>query len=118
MFWIDVKNTQDYGNFVYKLSRQIICIGRIVKCIFIARFLGVHCGRCMVLSSEKKLLFCVFSSGVLCSFRKNEKSAVLSRCFRCSHYLRFMREMEEKEDAFFEDEARARERLRREKSLG
>ena len=66
-------------------------------------------------SVEKKLLSCLFLLDVLCSHVKREGlTGVMERCFKCSHYLRFMREMEEEEAEFFEEA----ERLRRGKSLG
>lgn len=49
-----------------------------------------------------KVLSCTFLPNILCSFRRHEKVRVMSRCFRCEHYLRFCREMEEEEDEFFE----------------
>jgi len=49
-------------------------------------------------SAKKKLLSCVFSSHVSCSFRKSEKFGIMNRCLRCPHYKRFEREMDE-EDA-------------------
>jgi len=49
-------------------------------------------------SAKKKLLSCVFSSYVPCSFRKNEKFGILNRCLRCPNYRKFVREMDE-EDA-------------------
>jgi len=54
-------------------------------------------------SVKEKLFSCVFLSDVLCSFRKSEHFAVMERCFKCPHYKRFEREMEEEEDAFFEE---------------
>ena len=59
-------------------------------------------------SVEKKVLSCFFRRDVLCFFRKSEKSGVMSRCFKCPHYFRFMREMQEEEDAFFEEVERIR----------
>jgi hypothetical protein len=50
-----------------------------------------------------KLLPCLFSPDIRCSFRKDEKFKVMSRCFDCRHYRRFMREMDE-EDAKVMDE--------------
>jgi len=70
---------------------------------------------------SSKLFSCFFLDGVLCSFRKSEESGIMDRCFSCSHYLRFCREMEAEEDAFFEELDRLVERdekLRREKSHG
>lgn len=45
-----------------------------------------------------KLLPCVFFSDVLCAFRKDSRLMLLSRCFSCREYSRFMCEMDE-EDA-------------------
>lgn len=62
-----------------------------------------------------KLLLCIFLDNIFCSFVNREGlTGVMARCTRCSHYLRFMAELEAEEDAFWEEE----ERLRREKSLG
>ena len=52
--------------------------------------------------------FCFFLLDVLCSFRLTDKSVVMERCFRCSRYVEFVREMEEEEDAFFEEVERIR----------
>ena len=52
---------------------------------------------------ESKLLSCFFLTDVLCSFRKTEEFGVMDRCLRCSHYKRFMREMEEEEDEMWEE---------------
>ena len=53
--------------------------------------------------SEKKLLFCLFLVDVLCSFRKSEKFYIMNRCFECPHYKRFLKEMQDEEDEFFEE---------------
>jgi len=63
--------------------------------------------------TSKKLLSCVFLVDVLCSFRKSEESGVMGRCFKCSHYFRFMREMEEEDDAVMDEIDREREELER-----
>lgn len=55
-----------------------------------------------------KVLSCVFFDDVLCSLRRHEKVRIMSRCFRCSHYLRFVREMEKEEEEFFEEVERIR----------
>ena len=60
-------------------------------------------------SGQPKLLSCLFDGAVLCSFVKREgRSGVLTRCFKCPTYLRFCREMEAEEDAFFEMVERVR----------
>jgi len=46
---------------------------------------------------KKKLFSCFFLLDVLCSFRKGERFGVMNRCFKCPHYRRFMREMEEED---------------------
>lgn len=52
----------------------------------------------------KKPLSCFFLLDVLCSYVKTEKFVgVMDRCLKCPHYLRFCREMEEEEEAFFEE---------------
>lgn len=53
--------------------------------------------------SSEKLLSCVFFLEIPCSYRKNEKSTILARCFKCSHYARFFREMDD-EDQHIMDE--------------
>ena len=62
----------------------------------------------MVLSSEKKLLFCVFSSDVLCSFRKSEKFGVMDRCLKCRYYKEFLREMAEEDEKVMDEIDRIR----------
>ena len=52
---------------------------------------------------EKKLLSCFFLPDVLCSFRKSEKFGVMSRCLKCPFYAKFMREMEEEEEEFWDE---------------
>jgi len=48
------------------------------------------------------VLSCIFLLDVLCSFREDaEDFRPMERCFTCSHYLRFLREMEEEEEKFF-----------------
>ena len=46
--------------------------------------------------------------GVLCAWRRSEKSGIMERCFSCVHYKRFVEEMEREEDAFFEEAERIR----------
>lgn len=38
--------------------------------------------------------FCVFLSNVVCSYQKYDKPVVLDKCSLCSHYKRFLREMD------------------------
>jgi hypothetical protein len=63
---------------------------------------------------ERKILPCFFEPDVWCSYRKSERFTVMARCFKCKYYLEFIREMEEEEEKFWEEE----ERLRREGSHG
>jgi len=56
-----------------------------------------------------KTFKCSFWGGdVLCSFKKSDKFVVLRRCLKCSHSERFMREMEQEEDEFFDEVDRVR----------
>ena len=52
---------------------------------------------------ESSALPCVFFDDVLCSFRKEEGSYVMGRCFKCSHYLRFEREMDEEDKKMMDE---------------
>ena len=58
--------------------------------------------------AKKKLLSCLFLLDVLCSFRKSEKSYIMNRCSECVHYKRFLKEMQEEEEEFFEEADRIR----------
>lgn len=60
--------------------------------------------------SSEKLLSCAFLPDVLCSYRKDEKFGIMTRCFKCPHYIRFMREMDEEDERMMNeiDEERAR----------
>jgi len=49
-------------------------------------------------SKRRKLLSCMFLDDVLCSFRKSEKSAIMNRCWKCPHFKRFKREMDEEDE--------------------
>jgi hypothetical protein len=57
-----------------------------------------------------KCLKCVFFDDVLCSFRKSGKFAIFDQCFKCSHYSRFIREMDEEDQRVMDeiDEERRR----------
>jgi len=57
---------------------------------------------------KEKVLSCLFLLDVLCSFRKTEKFGVMDRCLKCSHYERFLREMDEQDEKFWDEEARIR----------
>jgi len=62
----------------------------------------------MSLSAEKKLLSCVLLPDVLCSFRESEQFGVMNRCLKCPHYFRFLKEMDEEEEEFFEEAEKIR----------
>jgi len=59
----------------------------------------------MVLDGKRglKVLPCAFLPDVLCSFRKSEKFGIMDRCFKCSHYLRFMCEMDEEDERVMDE---------------
>jgi len=50
------------------------------------------------MASSEKLLTCVFLLDVLCSYRRSEKVTIMARCWKCPHYVRFMREMDEEDE--------------------
>ena len=56
-----------------------------------------------MVSVEKKLLSCFFLPDVLCSWRKSEKLGLMDRCLKCPFYFKFMREMEEQEEEFWDE---------------
>jgi hypothetical protein len=59
----------------------------------------------VVLDDENglKCLPCVFWNDVLCSYRKDAKFVVMDRCFKCRHYTRFMREMDEEDERVMDE---------------
>lgn len=60
---------------------------------------------------SSKPLSCLLLLDTLCSYVKSEKfTGLMDRCLRCEHYFRFLREMEDEEERFFEEV----DRLRRE----
>ena len=61
-----------------------------------------------MVSVEKKLLFCFFLPNVLCGFRKSEKFGIMDRCLKCEHYARFLKEMAEEDEEFWDEEAKIR----------
>ena len=60
------------------------------------------------MSVEKKLFSCFFFSDVLCSWRKSEKFGIMNRCLKCPFYFKFLREMEEEEEQFWDEVDRIR----------
>lgn len=56
---------------------------------------------------------CSFFDDVVCSFKKSDKFVVLRRCLKCSHSERFMREMEQEENMFFDEAKRMRRKDRK-----
>jgi hypothetical protein len=57
------------------------------------------------------ILPCVFFPDVLCSSRKSEKFGIMNRCFKCPHYFRFMREMQEEDERVMDEIDRERREL-------
>jgi len=55
------------------------------------------------MASSKKLLSCGFLLDVLCSYRKDAKFAIMGRCLKCPHYVRFMREMDEEDERVMDE---------------
>jgi hypothetical protein len=64
------------------------------------RPLPLHCPHAF--DKETKVLSCVLFDDVLCSFRKSEKCDFMDRCFKCPQFKRFVREMDEEEQEFFD----------------
>jgi len=50
-----------------------------------------------------KVLPCLFLLDVLCSYRKDEGFGVMARCFECSQYKRFMREMADEDERVMDE---------------
>ena len=61
------------------------------------------------MSSVKKLLPCLYELDVLCAFRTSEKQMHMKRCETCTYYKRFVKDMEDEEEEFFEEVDRIRE---------
>ena len=62
-------------------------------------------GKNRVTSSDgsAKVFKCSFFGDVLCSFRKSKKFAILDQCFKCPHYSRFEREMDEEDQRVMDE---------------
>ena len=45
-----------------------------------------------------KVSSCIFFDDVLCSFRKDLRFGMMSKCFKCPEYRRFEREMDEEDE--------------------
>ena len=41
---------------------------------------------------------CSFNDDVVCPYKKSDKFALLGKCKKCPHYLRFLREMDEEDE--------------------
>lgn len=50
-----------------------------------------------------KVLSCVFRDDVSCSYRKDERFKVTSRCFKCPHYRKFERMMDEEDERMMDE---------------
>ena len=46
---------------------------------------------------SKGVGFCVLSNYVLCSFRTSDRVGFMHRCWKCPHFERIMREMDEED---------------------
>lgn len=59
----------------------------------------------VVLDDENglKLFSCFFSDDVRCSFRKDGRFMVLSRCFKCRYFRRFKRVMDEEDERVMDE---------------
>jgi hypothetical protein len=55
-----------------------------------------------------KPLSCLFVLDVLCSYVKGQRSGVLDRCMKCSHYFRFLRVMAEEDEKVMDEIDRMR----------
>ena len=58
---------------------------------------------------KPKVLSCVFSSDVSCSFRKSEKFGIMNRCLRCPHYKKWEKTMDEEDERITDKVERIRE---------
>jgi len=58
---------------------------------------------------EGKVLSCLFMLDVLCSYVKREGvTGIMDRCFKCSHYFRFLKVMAEEDEKVMEEIDRMR----------
>ena len=57
---------------------------------------------------KPKILSCVFSDDVLCSFRKTEGFGIMDRCLKCRHYEEFLRVMAEEDEKVMDEIDRMR----------
>lgn len=57
----------------------------------------------MVTENGLEILPCMFVVGVLCSYRKDKRFVVMGRCFKCRHYRRFEREMDEEDEKIMDE---------------
>jgi restriction endonuclease len=75
---------------------------------------------CLFLVDEDGLkpLSCLFLDDVLCSYRKDERLTVLSRCFKCPHYERWQRMMDEDDERMMDEIDEMRKRLDRHSAGG
>ena len=57
----------------------------------------------MVDEKGLKVLPCVFWEGLLCSYRKDTRVGMMGRCFKCPHYAKFEREMDEEDERIMDE---------------
>jgi hypothetical protein len=60
-------------------------------------------GHSLKSESGFRILPCAFFDDVLCVFREDAKFDIMPMCFECSHYKRFMREMEEEDNRIMDE---------------
>lgn len=97
---------------ILSISRVTCGFAVIILILLVVLLVGK---RWLFLVDAGKILPCVFWDDVLCSYRKYEGFGLMDRCLKCPHYERFLCEMEDEEEAFFEEVERARERLEKER---
>lgn len=60
---------------------------------------------------EKKSFPCNFELGVVCPHKKTARFALFGRCFKCSHYQKFMRDMDEEDQRVMDEIERERDEI-------
>jgi len=57
----------------------------------------------VVVDNGLKLLSCVFSDAVLCSYRKDVGFRIMGRCFKCPEWKRFEAEMDAEDERMMDE---------------
>lgn len=50
-----------------------------------------------------KILPCLFWNDVVCSYRKDTRSGIMSRCLTCVHYRKFEADMDEADEKMMDE---------------